>query len=245
MSDGVERDAGARISSGAVSYELTGVVAVVRIDDGKANALTPELIGEVNAALDRAEREAHAVVVTGRPGRFSAGFDLAIMRQGGDATLGLTASGGELACRLFGFPRPVVLACTGHAIAMGAVLLCSGDVRLGADGDFKIGLNETANGMTLPVFALELARERLAPEHLTRATLMAEIYDPKGAVAAGFLDSVVAPDAIETAALATAARLAKIPSAAFAGSKLRLRGAVIDFVRRTLPEDMRRFARGE
>ncbi len=231
--------------SDSVRYELAGVVAVIRIDDGKANVFTPELIRSMHAALDRAEAEAHAVVVTGRPERFSAGFDLGIMRQGGAATLELTAAGGELALRVYGFPRPVVLACTGHAIAMGAVFLCAGDVRIGDPGEFKIGLNETANGMRLPVFALELARARVAHEHLTRATLMAEIYDPPGAVAAGFLDRVAGAAGAETEALAAAARLAKLPIPAFAGSKLRLRGATIDLVRRTLAEDMERFARGE
>lgn len=230
----------------AVGYELAGEVAVVRIDDGKANAVSPALIAALGAALDRAEREARAVLLAGRPQRFSGGFDLGIMRQGGDATLALTAAGAELALRIYGFPHPVVIACTGHAIAMGAVLLLAGDSRIGADGDFKIGLNETANGMTLPVFAVELARARLTPRALTRATLLAEIFAPADAAAVGFLDRVVAPEKVLETALAEATRLASaINTVALARSKQRLRAATIAHIRRTLADDMRALSVGE
>jgi len=229
----------------AVRYELEKTVAVVRLDDGKANALSPELIAAIQRALDRAEREAHALLLVGRPQRFSGGFDLTVMRQGAETVRSLVTAGAELALRLYGFPRPVVAACTGHAIAMGALLLLCADARLGTEGDFKIGLNEVANGMTLPVFGVELARDRLSKRHLARATLTSEMYAPAAAVDAGFLDRVTGADVLFSESFAEADRLGALDSAAFARTKRRLRTATIALVRDTLASDMRNFAVGE
>ena len=229
----------------SVRYELEGAVAVVRLDDGKANAITNAVIDAVHGALDRAETEARAVVLIGRPQRFSGGFDLSVMRQGREAVQSLVTAGAELALRLYGFPRPVVAACTGHAIAMGAIVLLASDLRIGADGPFKIGLNEVGNGMTLPVFGVELARERLSKRHLTRAALTAELYTPSEAVDAGYLDRVVPPESLESASRAEAERLTTLDANSFAGTKRRLRGAVIDHIRGALAGDMQRLGRGE
>jgi enoyl-CoA hydratase len=222
------------MAEGMVSYELEESVAVVRIDDGKANAISPDLVSAVDGALDRAEKEARCVVIAGRPGRFSAGFDLGVMRQGGEAVHDMVTGGAEMAIRLFGFPTPVVIACTGHALAMGAVLLLAGDTRLGAKGEFKIGLNEVAIGMTLPVFAVEFSRSRLSARHLARAVLESEIYTPVTAVEAGFLDRVVAPEALLDEARAEAQRLAKLDLKAHYETKLHLRGQIIRRMRESL-----------
>ncbi|MDB4433205.1 crotonase/enoyl-CoA hydratase family protein [bacterium] len=224
------------MAGGLVSYELDESVAMVRIDDGKANAISPDLVAAVDEALDRAEKEARCVVIAGRPGRFSAGFDLNIMRQGGDAVVRMVTAGAELALRLYGFPTPVVMACTGHAMAMGAVLLLTADTRFGVEGDFKIGLNEVAIGMTLPVFGVEFSRERLSPRYLTRAVAGAEIYDPEAAVEVGFLDRVVAAEALLDEARAEAQRLAGLDQKAHYETKLRLRGRAIRRIRESLSE---------
>jgi enoyl-CoA hydratase len=223
--------------SGPVSFELRGGVAVVRFDDGKANAISLAAIDALDAALDRAEKEARALVLVGRPERFSAGFDLAVMRQGGAATIQLVTAGGRLALRLYGFPCPVVIACTGHALAMGAVLLLSADLRIGAAGAYKLGLNEVAIGLALPPFASELARERLSPRHLQRATALAEIYDPAGAVEAGFLDRAVAPAEVIPLAEAEATRLAELPGGAHATTKRSLRRGAIERIGKSLSGD--------
>ncbi len=131
-----------------VQYDLREGVARLSLDDGKANAISHAMLDAVNGALDRAEKEAGAVLIAGRPGRFSAGFDLSVMRSGGAAVGELVGGGARLALRLYEFPSPVVAACTGHALAMGAILLLASDTRLGARGDFKLGLNEVAIGMT-------------------------------------------------------------------------------------------------
>ena len=217
-------------------------VAVLRLDDGKANALSHAAIDALQAALDRAEKEAGAVCLLGRAGRMCAGFDLAVMRSGTEPMRRLVGAGAELCMRMALHPLPIVIGCTGHALAAGALLLLAADARIGARGDFKLGLNEVAIGLSLPVFAYELARERLSKRHLLRATTQAELYAPDAAVDAGFLDSICEPAELAPAALAEARRLAALPQPAFARTKQALRGEMVARVRATLAQDMARFS---
>ncbi len=230
------------MSGDPVRYELRDSNAILWFDDGKANALTLEKITALHAGLDRAEKEARAVVLLGRPGRFSAGFDLSVMRQGGLPVAELVAAGAELALRLYGFPRPVVIGCTGHAIAMGAILCLAADVRIGVSGDFKIGLNEVGIGMTLPHFAIEFAQARLSPQHLTRAAVEAELYSPEGAVEAGFLDTVASPDGLLPEALGEATRAGMLDATAYRNTKLRLRGSMISRTKQVIERDRNQLA---
>lgn len=225
-----------------LTYQRTGSVAVLRFDDGRANVASHASIAAIDDALSRAEKEASAAVLLGRPGRFSAGFDLSVIQQGLDASRALVTAGGELLLRIVESEIPVVAGCTGHALAMGALLLLAADHRVGAQGDFKIGLNEVAIKLTLPVFALELARARLAREQLTRATTLAEVYDPAGALAAGYLDAVVAPEQLEASALDAAGRLGQLSLVAYRATKRKLRGAMVERVRATLQQDMASWA---
>lgn len=224
-----------------VTSSRDGDVAVIHIDDGKANALSFQAIDELNAALDAAA-DAGAVVLVGRPGRFSAGFDLSVMQAGIADVRRLVTAGAELCLRLYEHPRPVVAACTGHALAAGAIMLMSCDVRIGAAGEFKIGMNEVSIGMPVPVFAVELARDRLSRRHFTPATALSRIYDPEGACDAGFLDQTVDPDEVESAAIAEAARLAAgLKRAGFMATRRNTRGAIADHIRSTLHEDLATF----
>jgi enoyl-CoA hydratase len=221
-----------------VTCSIEDGVAVLRIDDGKVNVISHRVVEQLHAGLDRALEEARSVAIIGRPGKLSAGFDLTEMTAGLDRTRALVAAGGRLLMRIFGHGQPVTVAVTGHALAAGALLVLSADTRIGADGPAKIGLNETAIGMALPIYAMELAQARLVPTHLTRATVQAEIYDPAGALAAGYLDQVV-PDAdCEAAAITEARRLGELPTGAYRGTKLRLRQAIIDRVLAGLDADM-------
>lgn len=213
-------------------------VAVIRLDDGKVNVVSHRLVELLHGALDRAEDEARSVAIVGREGKLSAGFDLTEMTKGADEARALVAAGGRLLMRIFGHPQPVAVAVTGHALAAGALLVLACDTRLGADGPAKIGLNETAIGMGLPRYAVELAGARLAPAHLTRAAVQAEIYGPQGAVAAGYLDLVVPADECEATTIATARRLGELPSGAYAYTKRALRQALIERVLAGLDEDM-------
>jgi len=222
----------------AVRYELRDGVAVVTMDDGKANALSHAVIAEIQECLARAEHEAEAVLIAGRDRRLSGGFDLAAMTASPQSARKLVTEGAELMLRLYTYPRPVAVACTGHALAAGAILLLSTDVRIGAEGDFKIGLNEVAIQLTLPIFAMELARARLSKRHFTAAVSQARIYDPAGAVDAGYLDQVVKPDALLETAFAEARRLGALPDPAFRKTKERERAATVKLIRDTLEADM-------
>ena len=210
------------------TYRREGDVAVVTLDDGKANVISTAVIDALHGHLDRLESEgARALVLVGRPGRFSAGFDLSEMTAGVESMRALVVHGARWLMRLYGLGVPTVAACTGHALAAGALTLLSCDVRVGADVPAKIGLNEVAIGMALPKFAVELARERVPHHELGAATLGARIYDPAGAVAAGYLDRVVPEAELLGTALAEAERLAGLRTGAYALTKLNLRQAMI------------------
>jgi enoyl-CoA hydratase len=225
--------------SESIRYDLRDKVALITMDDGKANALSPATIEAIGAALARAEADNAAVVLAGREKRLSGGFDLSIMMQGAEPARSLVTAGAELMLRLYTFPRPVVVACTGHALAAGAILLLSADVRIGARGDFKIGFNEVAIQLTLPLFALELARDRLSKRHFTAAVTQARIFDPEAAIDAGYLDAVEAPENVVATALARAGALATLPEQAFRNTKARERAATVKYIHDTLEADMR------
>jgi len=222
-----------------VSYVLENKVAVITMDDGKANALSNTMIDALLGALTRAEQEANAVVLAGRPDRFCAGFDLRVMMSGPENAKTLLRAGSKLLLDLYGLSVPLVIASTGHALAGGALVVLTGDYRITASGDYKIGLNEVALGMPVPVLAMELARDRLSKREMTHATLLAKIYDPAGALASGYVDAVVAPDALLATAKAEAARLGALPRSAFVATKKRLRGQTIEFIRTSMDADMR------
>ncbi len=222
-----------------VHYSLEGNVALVRMDDGKANALSEAMIDGLVAALARAESEASAMVLVGRPDRFCAGFDLRIMMSSPDAAKALLSRGADMLMKLYGSKIPLVIACTGHALAGGALVLLTGDVRIGALGAYRIGLNEVQIGMPVPVLAMELARDRIVPTELGPATLLARIYDPEQAARVGYLDRTADATTVLDAAKAEAAQLAGLPRTAFEPTKVRLRGKTIEHIRSTLDADMK------
>ena len=221
------------------TYRLDDGVAVVTMDDGKANAISPAVLDSLGRALDRAESDsARALVLAGRPGKFSAGFDLATMTSGVEPMRGLVEAGARFMMRLYALGIPTVAACSGHALAGGALVLLSCDHRVGGDGPAKIGLNEVAIGMGLPIFAVELARNRLAWNEFEPATMQARIYDPAGAVRAGYLDRVV-PDAdLLAEAVGDARRLGELRTGAYALTKTRARERTIAHILDTLTADI-------
>lgn len=220
-----------------VTYELDDGIATITMDDGKRNALSPAMFAELDAAFARARDDRAVVVLAGRDGVFSAGFDLGVLVGGGAEASGMIRTGFELAERLLGFPAPIVVACTGHALAMGVFLVLAGDYRVGALGDYKIGANEVAIGLTMPYFAIEICRQRLAPTHLHRATVLAELYRPDEAVAAGFLDRVVPPAEVGAEARRIATQLAKLDYDTHAATKERARGPVLRAIRAAIEAD--------
>lgn len=217
------------------SITIENEIAVITMDDGKANAINPAMLDALNAALDQAEKAAKAIVITGRPDRFSGGFDLKMITGASPEDVRkLVMGGGALALRLFTMPMPVIAACTGHGIAMGSFILLSCDKRIGAAGAYKIGANETQIGMVLPVFALELSKARLNPRFMTEAVVMGTLFSPEEAVTVGFLDKVAAPDQVLAEAIAEAERLKALPNAALAGNKTILRKPFVDVIAPTV-----------
>ncbi len=208
------------------------------MDDGKANALSEAMIDALLAAVTRAESEAGALVLCGRPERFCAGFDLRVMMSSPDAAKALLKRGSVLLMRLYACKVPLVVACTGHALAGGALVLLTGDLRIGAEGPYRIGLNEVSIGIPVPVLAMELARDRIAPRELTKATLLAGIYGPEEAARVGYLDEIVSPEAVVERAKEEAARLSSLPRFPFVETKSRLRRRTIAHIEATLDEDM-------
>lgn len=203
-----------------VTYDLADGIATITIDDGKANALSLDMLNAIGSALDRAEADGAVVVLSGRAGMFSAGFDLRVLRGGGSDMVAMVRGGFALAERMLSFPLPIVVACSGHAIAMGLFLVLSGDYRVGVDGPFKLTANEVAIGLTLPPVAIEICRQRLAPAHLHRAAILAEVYAPDDALDAGMLDRVVSAAELADVARTAAARYAQLDLAAHAATKL-------------------------
>jgi enoyl-CoA hydratase len=222
-----------------VTYGRDGPVSTVTMDDGKVNVFGFDMLRALHEAFDAAERDETVVLLAGRPGYFSAGFDLKVLRDTTpEDTRELLRLGATLAERILTFPAPVVVACTGHAFPAGAFLLMAADERIGASGPFKLGLNEVRIGLTLPWFAIVLARHRLTPSAFDHATVTGTMYDPEGAVAVGLLDTVVAPEELEAAARSAAADLATVDRRAHAGTKRRARQAVADELRAVIESEL-------
>src|ERR1700688_4350172 len=220
-----------------VAYRLDDSIATITMDDGKVNVLSPMMLAELNEALDRALEDRAVVVLTGREGIFSAGFDLSVLRSGGPEAPAMLGAGFLLAERILSFPTPVVIACPGHAIAMGVFLLLSGDYRVGAAGSHKITANEVAIALPIPRAAVELCRQRLAPAQFNRAVILAEVFSPDDAVAAGFLDRVVPASDLGETARSLAAQLATLDMNARAVSKLRVRDHALKAIRVAIEAD--------
>ena len=178
-----------------VDYKLADGVATMLMDDGKANAFSLDMTTALSTGLDRAKDEAEVVVIQGKPGLFCAGFDLKVINGPKEGILEMVTAGAELALKTYMHPQPVIIGCTGHAMAAGALFLCAADYRIGILGEFKIGLNETSIGLSLPTWGIELARDRLDNRMLNRATLGSELFTPERAAEVGYLDEAV--DSVE------------------------------------------------
>ena len=223
--------------SGPLTTTVENDIAILTMDDGRANALGHAMIDALNKALDEAETGAKAVLVAGREKRFCAGFDLDVMGSGPENVRKLVTAGAELLLRLYEYRLPVVMACTGHALAAGGLLLLSADSRIGTEGDFRIGLPEVAIGMTMPVFGIELARDRLARNRFSEAVTQARVYGSADAVAVGYLDEAVPAANLVERAKARAAELAALQQPAFANTKRKERQLTIRHIRDTLNAD--------
>ncbi|MGY2226434.1 crotonase/enoyl-CoA hydratase family protein [Pseudomonas gingeri] len=211
-----------------ISYHLEDGIATLTLSNGKVNAISPDVIAAFNTTLDQATSDRAVVIITGQPGILSGGYDLKVMTAGPKEAVSLVTAGSTLARRLLSHPFPVIVACPGHAVAKGAFLLLSADYRIGVDGPFSIGLNEVQIGMTMHHAGIEIARDRLGRAAFHRSVINGEMFNPQDAVAAGFLDKVVAPEALQEAALNAARQLKKINMNAHKNTKLKVRKALLE-----------------
>jgi len=211
-----------------VSYTSNETHAIIAIDNGKVNAISHEVIDGLNEALDQVEQVKKVVVLTGKEGILSAGYDLKTMTASPDSAKALVTKGSELVYRMLSFPLPIIGACNGHAIAKGAFLLLGCDYRIGVEGDFKIGLNEVQIGMTMHHAGIVIAKARLAPVYLDRSVINGELYSPKDALSAGFLDLVVAAEHLEATAVKVAGMFAQLKIQAHAETKLKVRKDILN-----------------
>ncbi|GGE55658.1 enoyl-CoA hydratase [Streptosporangium jomthongense] len=220
-----------------VNYTLNDGVATIVINNGKANALSHDVFEQLNKALDQAEQDKAVVILTGQPGIFSGGYDLKEMQKGMKEAAALVTVGSKLTRRLAAFSLPVIGACSGHAIAKGAFIMLSVDYRVGVEGSFKLGLNEVAIGMTMHHAGIEIARHRLAPAHFYRSVINAEIYNPEGAVAAGYLDEIVAPEQLLNRANEIAQGFRKLNMRAHAQTKVKAKAGYLELLDRSIEKD--------
>ena len=220
-----------------IAYHLEDGIATLTLSNGKVNAISPDVIAAFNAALDQAVTDRAIVIITGQPGILSGGYDLKVMTAGPKEAVSLVTQGSTLARRLLSHPFPVIVACPGHAVAKGAFILLSADYRIGVDGPFSIGLNEVQIGMTMHHAGIELARDRLRRSAFHRSVINGEMFNPQSAVDAGFLDKVVAPEELQSAALEAARQLKKINMTAHKNTKLKVRKALLDALESAIAQD--------
>lgn len=224
--------------SNTVHYRLEQGVAILQLDNGKVNALSPQVINALNQALDQAEQDKAVVVITGQPSMLSGGYDLKVMTSGPQQALDLVASGSALTRRMLAHPYPLIVACPGHAVAKGAFLLLAADYRIAVEGDFRIGLNEVQIGMTMHHAGIALARDRLSPACYQRAVINAEMFNPQSACAAGFVDQLTSAEQLMPTAMAIASQMQQLNMRAHGQTKLRVRAALLAELDSAIEQDM-------
>lgn len=222
----------------SVHYDLQDGIATIRLDDGKRNALSPQVFKEIYGAFDRAEADRAIVILTGRESVLSAGFDLNVMKRGGPETLRMLRAGYKLPARILAYPYPVIAACSGHVLAMGVFMMLSADYVIGSRGDFRIAANEVAIGLTMPRVAAAMLRHRLDPAAYQRAVALSEYFNPESALGAGFFDELVEPADLLARAQSCASGFKALDLRAHAASKRRIRASLIRRLRFSVPLDL-------
>ena len=222
-----------------VTYTSEENYAIITINNGKANAISHEVVTGLNAGLDKAEKDNKVVILTGKEGIFSGGFDLKVMTKSPESAKELVTKGSKLSLRMLSFPQPIIIACSGHAIAKGAFLLLSADYRIGLEGDFKIGLNEVMIGMTMHNAGIAIAKARLSEVYLNRSVNNAEIYNSKQAITAGFLDLIVPESHLLPTAIKVAEMSSKLNKKAHAETKLKVRKQHLEDLEKAIELDLK------
>ena len=197
-----------------------GNVSIITLDDGKANVFSPEMSQQIDECLDQVATEEGCLVITGKEGMFSGGLDLKIIQSGDiERIQEMSSKAFKLLARIFSFPRPVIAACSGHAVALGTFLLCCCDYRIGVKGEFMLGANEMRTNMVIPTPILELIKFRVSNTHKYRAVLGAEMYKLEDSISAGLIDEVVDQDLLMTTVTEKAKDLATMGHPSYSMTK--------------------------
>ena len=197
-----------------------GNVSIITLDDGKANVFSPEMSHQINECLDQVATEEGCLIITGKEGMFSGGLDLKIIQSGDiERIQEMSSKAFKLLARIFSFPRPVIAACSGHAVALGTFLLCCCDYRIGVKGEFMLGANEMRTNMVIPIPILELIKFRVSNTHKYRAVLGAEMYKLEDSISAGLIDEVVDQDLLMTTVTEKAKDLATMGHPSYSMTK--------------------------
>ena len=222
-----------------LSFSLEGENATITLDDGKANAWGFGMMADLSEAIAQGQSEAKTITIRGRPNMTCAGFDLKVMKNEPERVVSLVDTGARLLCQMLSCPKPIIIASTGHAMAAGALMMLAGDMRIGLAGDYKYGLNETAIGMTMPDFGLDLAVHRLGMHNMSMAVLSAKLYDPVTATQIGYLDRVVEPNDFETSLAEAIDYFQSLDARAYAGTKRKIHKPLVDKILAGLnPDDL-------
>jgi enoyl-CoA hydratase len=225
--------------SSPVQFAYERGVSRIIMDDGKANVMSPAMLASLHEAFDKAQDKDGLVLFSSGGKHFSGGFDLNVIREGSrEEKVAMLRAGAELALRILSFPRPVISVCVGNALPMGAFLLLCSDVRFAAEGDYKIAMNEVMIGLTVPHFAIEIARQRLTPAYFNRAVLLGEMYAPQEAAKAGFVDTVLPASILPGVVEQTLQGLSAIDFTAHAETKARARKGAIDAIRNAIDGEL-------
>lgn len=212
-------------------------ISIITLDDGKANVFSEEMTQAINDCLDKVPTDSGSLIITGRPGMFSAGFDLKVIASGDMPKIKkMSLSGFKLLSRIFSFPRPVVAACSGHGIALGTFLLCCCDYRIGIKGEFLLGANEMKTNMVIPTPILELIKFRISPSHKYRSILGAEMYQLDKAIDAGLMDQVVDSETLMDTAIEKAKDLATMGHPSYTLTKALFIKDVADKINKAIEE---------
>ena len=194
-----------------LTLKVAGDVSIVKMDDGKVNVFSIEMLENFRAILSEIPRDKGSLIITGSNGIFSGGFNLKTFQAGEPEQITkMLKLGFETLYDIYTFPRPVIASVSGHAIALGIFLVSCCDYRIGVNGDYILQANEVRNKMSIPTQLIEIAASRLDKSHIYRALFHAEPYPINSGVEAGWLDEIAEPADLEKRVLEKAKDLATL-----------------------------------
>lgn len=195
-------------------------ISIIKLDDGKANAFSFEMLTQVNALLAQVPKDSGALVITGRDGLFSGGFDLKTLATGDMEKITMMVQlGYRLLLELYSFDRPIIAAVSGHAIALGLFVTCSADYRIAIDGQYVCQANEVRNNMDIPPQIMEILKARVNKNYFYPAVFHSDTYSVQDSIAVGYIDEVVSAEKFMDRVMEKANELASLPHPFYANTK--------------------------